>query len=92
MLAFVRRRSLHSDPGQRSGLHPENQQKMTDQPTAERLRKAFADVSLPRRKQATGEDIGRRLPPLSAFQEDSRPRLGVGTSLYRQLEMHKMRQ
>jgi hypothetical protein len=35
-------------------LHLENKQKMTDTPTAERLQKAFADVSLTVIKTATG--------------------------------------
>jgi hypothetical protein len=64
---------------------------MTDKPTAERLLKAFADVSLTIIKQATGEDIVRRLTPLAAFQEDILQRLGLGTSLYRQLEIQNIR-
>ena len=49
---------------------------MTDKPTAERILKAFAGVSLTIIKHATGEDILRRLTPLAAFQEDILPRLG----------------
>jgi transposase len=87
VMEFVLRRSLQNDQVQLPGLHPENKQKMTDKPTAERILKAFADVSLTIIKQATGEDIVRRLTPLSACQEDILQRLGLGTSLYRQLEM-----
>jgi hypothetical protein len=68
-------------------LHPENKQKMTATPTAERLLQAFSDVSLIIIKTATGEDILRRLTPLSALQQDILRRLGLGTSLYRQLEI-----
>jgi hypothetical protein len=74
------------------GLHPENKHKRTDQPTAERSLKAFADVSLTIIKHAPGEDIVRRLTPLSALQEDILQRLGLGTSLYRQLEMQDIGQ
>ncbi len=63
---------------------------MTDQPTAERILKAFAEVSLTLIKTAAGEDILRRLTPLSGLQEDILQRQGLGTALYRQLEMQNM--
>src|SRR6266581_268992 len=85
VMEFVLRRSLEQDQAKLPGLHPENKQKMTDTPTAERLLKAFSDVSLTIIKTATGEDILRRLTPLSALQQDILRRLGLGTSLYRQL-------
>jgi len=47
-------------------LHPENKPKRTDQPTAERILKAFAAMSLTIIKHAAREDILRRLTPLSA--------------------------
>jgi transposase len=84
---FVLRRSLEKDQARLPGLHPENKQKMTDKPTAERILKAFADISLTIIKDAAGEDILRRLTPLSALQEDILQRLGFGASLYEQLEM-----
>jgi hypothetical protein len=68
-------------------LHPENKQKRTDKPTAERLLKAFSDVSLTIIKNAVGEEILRWLTPLSGVQEDILQRLGLGASLYRQLEI-----
>jgi transposase len=43
---FVLRRSLETAQARLPGLHPENKHKMTDKPTAERILKAFADVSL----------------------------------------------
>ncbi len=49
---------------------------MTDTPTAERILKAFSDVSLTLIKNAAGEDILRRLTPLSGVQEDILHRLG----------------
>jgi transposase len=85
---FVLRRSLEKDQAKLPGLHPENKQKRTDTPTAERLLKAFSNVSLTIIKTATGEDILRWLTPLSALQQDILRRLGLGTALYRQLEIH----
>jgi hypothetical protein len=60
---------------------------MTDKPTAERILKAFADISLTIVKTAAGESILRRLTPLSGLQEDILQRLGLGAALYEQLEI-----
>jgi len=68
-------------------LHPENKRKRTDKPTAERILRAFAGISLTIIKTAAGEDILRRLTPLSELQEDILQRLGLGVTLYRQLEI-----
>jgi len=62
-------------------------QKMTDKPTAERILKAFADVSLTIIKNAVGEEILRRLTPLSALQKDILLLLGLDAALYEQLEI-----
>ena len=75
VMEFVLRRSLQTDQTKLPGLHPENKQKMTDKPTAERILKAFADVSLTIIKNAAGEEILRRLTPLSGLQEDILQRL-----------------
>ena len=56
--------------------------------TAERLLKAFSDVSLTIIKTAAGEDILQRLTPLSTLQQGILQRLGLDTSLYQQLEIH----
>jgi len=84
---FVLRRSLEQDQVKLSGLHPENKQKLTDKPTAERMLKAFADISLTIIKNAAGEGILCRLTPLSGLQEDILQRLGLGAALYGQLEI-----
>ena len=63
---------------------------MTDKPTAERILKAFADVALTIITHAAGKEILRRLTPLSALQEEILQRLGLGTSLYGQLEIQEM--
>src|SRR5881409_3185828 len=91
VMEFALRRSLQNDHAQLPGLHPENKTKMTDTPTAERILKAFADISLTIIKQAAGEDILRRLTPLSGVQETILQCLGLGTHLYRQLEIQNMR-
>ncbi len=84
---FVRRRSLEHTPAGLPGLPPENKPKVTDKPTAERILQAFSDVSLTIIKHAAGEEILRRLTPLSGVQEDILQRLGLGAALYRQLEI-----
>ena len=90
VMEFVLRHSLHNDQAKLPGLHPENRTKMTDTPTAERLLKAFSDVSLTIVKTAAGEEILRRLTPLSTLQQEILRRLGLGTSLYWQLEIHNI--
>ena len=60
---------------------------MTDKPTAERILKAFSDISLTIIKTAAGEDMLRRLTPLSGLQADILQRLGLGATLYGQLEI-----
>ena len=84
---FVLRRSLETEQARLPGLHPENKQKMTDKPTAERILKAFSDISLTIITHAAGEDMLRRLTPLSGLQEDILQRLGLGAALYGQLEI-----
>jgi transposase len=90
VMEFVLRRSLQTDQTKLPGLHPEHKTKMTDQPTAERMLKAFADISLTIIKTAAGEDILRRLTSLSRLQEDILQRLGLGATLYAQLEIQAM--
>jgi transposase len=84
---FVLRRSLETEQATLSGLHPENKHKRTDKPTAERVLRAFAGISLTIIQNAAGEDMLRRLTPLSELQEDILQRLGLGVTLYRQLEI-----
>ena len=63
---------------------------MTDKPTAERILKAFSGIALTIIQHATGEEILRRLTPLSGVQEDILQRLGLGAALYEQLEIQEM--
>jgi transposase len=87
---FVLRRSLEKDQAKLPGLHLENKKKITDKPTAERILKAFSDVSLTIIKNTAGEEILRRLTLLSGLQEDILQRLGLGASLYGQLEIQEI--
>ena len=82
---FVLRRSLEHERARLADLHPENKQKMTNTPTAERILNAFSGISLTIITNAAGEDILRRLTPLSGLQEDILQRLGLGAALYEQL-------
>src|SRR4029434_2543771 len=75
VMEFVLRRSLQIDQTKLPSLHPENKARITDKPTAERILKAFADVSLTIIKDAAGEEILRRLTSLSGLQEDILQRL-----------------
>jgi transposase len=86
----VLRRSLEQDQATLPGLPLENKRKMTGTPTAERLLQAFAGVSLTIIQYAAGEAILRRITPLSGVQEAILHRLGLGTNLYRQLEIQNM--
>lgn len=88
MMEFILRRSLHTEKAKLSGLHLENRKKCTDQPTAERVLKAFSKVSLTIIQDQAGMEIGRWLTPLSSVQQEIIERLGLETSLYAQLEIH----
>ncbi len=88
--ACVLRRSLEQEQATLPGVHPEHKRKMTETPTAERLLQACAGVSLPLIPSAAGEDLLRRMTPLSGVQETILHRLGLGTHLSRQLAMQNM--
>ena len=87
VMEFTVRRSLEKDQAKLAGLHPENHKKCTDKPTAERVLKAFSQVSLTIIKDTAGREIGRWLTPLSSVQQDILQRLGLEASLYQQLEI-----
>ena len=87
VMECVLRQSLQNDHTPLTGWHPEHGKKLTDTPTAERILTAFPDVSLTILKTVAGEDILRWLTPLSALQQAILHRLGLATSLYRQLEI-----
>ena len=88
LVEFTVRRSLQQDQATLASLHPENRTRRTDTPTAERLLKAFAGISLTIMMDAAGKEVRRWLTPLSAVQQDILQRLGLDAALYRQLEIH----
>jgi len=80
-------RSVQKDHTQLVGLHPENRHKGTDKPTAERVLKAFSNISLTLIQDTAGRELRRWLTPLSPVQQDILQRLGLDAALYRQLEI-----
>jgi transposase len=86
LLEFIVRRSLQEDTSTLPGLHPENPKKATDKPTAERLLKAFSNISLTIIKNRSG-DIMRYLTPLSNLQMEILSRLELDSLLYFNLEI-----
>lgn len=87
VIEFILRRSLERDQVKLPGLHPENRNKGSDKPTAERVLKAFSKVTLTIIKDTAGREVGRWLTPLSSVQQDILYRLGLEASLYQQLEI-----
>jgi transposase len=87
VMEFTLRRSLQKDQATLPGLHPENRNKGSDKPTAERVLKAFSKVTLTIIKDTAGREVGRWLTPLSSVQQDILQRLGLEASLYQQLEI-----
>lgn len=87
VMEFILRRSLQQDQATLPGLHRENRTKQTNKPTAERVLKAFDQISLTIIQEAAGHEIRRWLTPLSAVQQDILYRLGLDPDLYWQLEI-----
>ena len=87
---FGLRQALETAQASLPGLPPEHKHKRPDKPTAERRLQACAASSLTILKNAAGEDMRRRLTPLSKLQEESLQRLGLEVALYRQLAMQAM--
>ena len=87
LLSFARR---SKDGATLPGLHPENKQKRTAKPTAERVLKAFAGVSLIVIKHACGAELMCQLTALSTVQAEILHRLGLGTALYERLEIEQI--
>jgi len=84
---YVVRRSLQKDRAKLKGLHPENPKKLTDTPTAERLLKAFSEITLTIIK--AGNSVIRHLTPLNDLQKDILKRVGLNCSVYKNLEFEK---
>jgi transposase len=83
LLEFVARRSLHEEAEPLQGLYLGNPKRTTQQPTAERLLKAFDHITWYR---LSDEDIVRcEITPLSALQQRILGLLGIPESVYTQL-------
>jgi hypothetical protein len=67
-MEFVVHRALRKDQTKLAGLHPENRKKETDQPTAERILKAFSGITLTIFQDSAGNQLLRWLTPLSEVQ------------------------
>lgn len=87
VLEFVLRRSLEQAGATLPDLHPENKQQRTATPTAERILRAFAGISLTLITTACGAELMRQLTALSRVQEEILHRLGLETALYERLEI-----
>ena len=68
LMEFVVRRALRRDQAKLAGLHPENRKKETDQPTAERILKAFSGITLTVFQDNTGQPLFLWLTPLTETQ------------------------
>ena len=88
VMEFTLQRSLQRAQASLAGLHLENRKKRTDQPSAERVLKAFSKVTLTIMTDGEGREMGRWLTPLSAVQQDILRHLGLEGTLYSQLEIH----
>jgi transposase len=78
---FVVRRSLNKTKTELVGLHPENPKKKTSKPTAERILKAFREITL--NLYENGVAI---LTPLTEVQKNILKHLGLNESVYLNLE------
>ena len=74
---YVVRQSLQTDKVKLPGLHPENQRKETDKPTAERILKAFDGITLTIIQGANGNEVLRWLSPLTVVQQTILNSLGL---------------
>ena len=91
VMEFTLQRSLKREQASLAGLHLENRKKRTDQPSAERVLKAFSKVTLTIMTDRQGTEMGRWLSPLSVVQHDILYHLGLDRSLYSQLEIQNTR-
>ncbi len=80
LTAFVARRDVAATGETLTGLYAANPNRATNHPTAERLLKAFAPVTLYRHD--TDTEVGYEVPPLSPVQRRILQALGVPESVY----------
>jgi len=83
LIEFVVRRALKREQAQLVGLHAENPKKGTDQPTTERLLKAFSGINLTIIQLP--DRVVHHVTPLSPLQERILTLLGLSPDIYRAL-------
>ena len=80
LIEFVVRRELAATDESLKGLYAGNPNRATDQPTAERLLKAFEDITLYRHERTT--HIWYAVTPLSALQRRILQLMHIPESVY----------
>lgn len=83
LIEFVVRRKLQATQTQLSGLYPEQPNKQTAQPTAERVLRAFSNLTLTL-IDLPGQQLGYA-PPLTLLQEQILQLLGLPSDIYSRL-------
>lgn len=83
LIEFVVRRQLQTQAKTLTGLYPENPKKQTDRPTAERLLRAFSNLTLTI-IEVRGERFGHA-PPLNPLQQEILHLLGLSPDIYHYL-------
>ncbi|WP_439099715.1 IS1634 family transposase [Desulforhopalus vacuolatus] len=84
LIEFVVRRGLQQNSEKLTGLHAENPKKETDSPTAERILKAYSQITLTIIELAG--QIFHHVTPLSPLQVRMLELLGLGPEIYSGLE------
>lgn len=84
LIEFVVRRSLQKNNEKLTGLHAENPKKETDSPTAERILKAYSQITLTIIEFAG--QVFHHVTPLSSLQTRMLELLGLGVGIYSGLE------
>jgi transposase len=88
LIEFVVRRRLKTTSTELVGLYPEQPQKTTQTPTAERLLRAFSDLTLTF-INLRGESLIHP-PPLTDLQQKIIQLLGLPSDIYSQLSLNRL--
>jgi len=83
LLEFVARRQLAQQPTPLQGLYAGNPKRATQQPTAERLLRAFHDITW--YQVADGQGTWEQVTPLSSLQRRILDLLGISETVYTRL-------
>jgi len=83
LIEFQVRRQLHTEQATLTGLNPNNPKQATDQPTAERLLRAFSNITVTL-IDVQGRSLGH-VPPLTTVQQEIIRLLGLPVDLYSRL-------